>query len=322
LTQSLPILERAGEALIRALPDAPRIALRRSWRAQKERRRLARADLTVIAHPKSGSTWLRFQLARLYQRKYSLAESVIPKVEILHRINAEIPRLHMAGYEYIKQVIARPAPDKELAHKALVFLLRHPLDVVVSLYFHIKKHAHPERKLVNDWPLDLSQVSIFDFALNSPWGLREAIRFYNGCLSHAGAMERSLVISYEDMRRKPGAVLFNVAAFAGCEISSADAEEAAEFTSFDRLRQAEITNTFNSPRLRATDPGDRDSFKVRRAKVFGYRDYFSESELKRLEAIVWNELDIRAGYRLPKEPGDARPSQRQQEPYTHDLSAD
>ena len=194
-------------------------------------------------------------------------------------------------------MIARPAPDGELVHKSAVFILRHPLDVVVSLYFHIRKHALKERKLVNDWPLDLSQISIADFALHSHWGLREAIRFYNGCLSHAAGMERSLVVSYWDMRRQPAAVLAKIAAFAGSAISAADAEEAAEFTSFDRLRQAEIANTFNSSRLRAMNPDDRDSFKVRRAKIFGYRDYFDSSELARLEAIVEKELDPRAGYR-------------------------
>jgi hypothetical protein len=297
MAASMPIFERAGETLIGALPDRPRIALRRGLRARKERRRLERADLTVIAHPKSGSTWLRFQLARLYQRKYALSETVIPRVEILHGLDAAIPQLHMAGYEYIKLVIARPAPDRELAHKSAVFILRHPLDVIVSLYFHIQKHALRERKLFNDWPLDLSEVSMADFALNSNWGLREAIRFYNGCLSHAAHMERSLIVRYEEMRREPAAVVARIAEFAGAAVSAEEAEEAAEYTSFERMRQAELANTFNSSRLRAMNPMDSDSFKVRRAKIFGYRDYFNEDDLGSLETILNEELDARAGYR-------------------------
>jgi hypothetical protein len=109
----------------------------------------------------------------------------------------------MAGYQYIARVIARPAPDAELAGKSAVFLLRHPLDVIVSLYFHIQKHALHERKLFNDWPLDLAEVPMIDFAMHSHWGLRETIDFYNGCARHAAAMPRAHILRYEDMRRDP-----------------------------------------------------------------------------------------------------------------------
>ena len=111
MADSTGFVNRIGGSVIGILPDGPRISLRRALRKNKERARLRRADLTVIAHPKSGSTWLRFQLTRIYQRKFALPESVIPRVEIFHRLDPAIPRLHMAGYEYIKQVIERPGDD-------------------------------------------------------------------------------------------------------------------------------------------------------------------------------------------------------------------
>lgn len=289
-------LERAGEAMVALLPDGARIALRRAVRHRVERHRLKAADLTVIAHPKSGSTWLRFQLARVYQHKYALPETVIPRIERYHRLNPAIPRLHMAGYQYIARVIARPAPDHELAHKSAVFLLRHPLDVIVSLYFHIQKHALHERKLVNDWPLDLTAVTMIDFALNSHWGLSETIQFYNGCARHAAAMARAHIVRYEDMRHHPARELAAILRFAGADMTGEDAAEAARFTSFERLKAAELGNAFNSARLRPGDPDDPESFKVRRAKVFGYRDYFSPDQCDQLEAIVDADLDPALGY--------------------------
>jgi hypothetical protein len=290
------LVERTGEAMIGLLPDGPRIGLRRALRDRVERHRLKHADLTVIAHPKSGSTWLRFQLARVYQRKFGLRESVIPRIERYHRHNPAIPRLHMAGYQYIARVVARPAPDSELAGKSAVFLLRHPLDVIVSLYFHIQKHALHERKLFNDWPLDLSEVPMIDFALNSHWGLRETIGFYNGCARHAAALPRAHIVRYEDMRQHPARELAAILRFAGAEMTAEDAEEAAQFASFERLRAAERSNAFDSARLRPGDPNDSESFKVRRAKVFGYRDYFSPDDCRELEAIVDGELDPAVGY--------------------------
>ena len=296
MTDLVPGLKSIGETLVSYLPDRPRIALKRNLRGITERRRLARADLVVIGHPKSGNTWMRFQLARLYQRKYGLPESVIPDVEVLHTLDQRIPQLHMGAYNYIKHIVASPAPAPELANKAVVFIVRHPLDIMVSLYLHIQKHALHERKLINDWPLDLTNVSMADFALHSNWGLRPLITFFNNCARQQAAMERSRFVSYEEMREKPAEILAEIAVFAGGPVTEAEAREAAEFTSFDKLRQAEIDNKFNTTRLRAANPKDPDSFKVRRAKVFGYRDYFQGEDLKRLEAILDSELDPQFGY--------------------------
>ncbi len=293
-------LERAAETLVNILPDGPRIAIKRKARMLWEQKQFARADVSVIAHPKSGSTWLRFQLTRLYQRKHGLDVSVIPDVERLHLLDPAIPQLYMAGYEFMKRVLAKPAPQAELETKACVFLLRHPIDVTVSLYFHIQKHAERERKLFNDWPMDLSQTSMMDFITTSPWGLMEAIGFYNNCLRHAEAMNRAYVIRYEDMLQHGFESLSGIASFIGHPVTADDVREAVDFTSFERLREAELKNTFKTPRLNAANPSDPNSFKVRRAKLNGYRDYFDADQIIRLEAMVDQHLDPRAGYHSAK----------------------
>ncbi len=290
-------LEKAAETLVNILPDGPRIAIKRKARMVWEQARFTKADVSVIAHPKSGSTWLRFQLSRLYQRKHGLSELVIPDVERLHKLNPAIPRLYMAGYEFMKRVVAQAAPHAELKNKVCVFLLRHPIDVAVSLYFHILKHAERERKLFNDWPMDLSRTSMMEFITTSPWGLMEAIGFYNNCLRHADTMGRAHVMRYEDMLQQSFETLSDIATFIGHPVTDDDVREAVDFTSFDRLREAELKNTFNTPRLHAANPSDPNSFKVRRAKLNGYRDYFDAEQIAVLEAMVDLHLDPRAMYR-------------------------
>ncbi len=292
---SLP-LERIAERLVNILPDGPRIAIKRKARMVWEQAQFTKADVSVIAHPKSGSTWLRFQLSRLYQRKHGLSESVIPDVERLHKLNPAIPRLYMAGYEFMKRVVAQPARHAELKNKVCVFLLRHPIDVAVSLYFHIQKHAERERKLFNDWPMDLSRTSMMEFIATSPWGLMEAIGFYNNCLRHADTMGRAHVMRYEDMLQQSFDTLSGIATFIGHPVTDDDVREAVDFTSFERLREAELKNTFNTPRLHAANPSDPNSFKVRRAKLNGYRDYFDTEQIAVLEAMVDLHLDPRAMY--------------------------
>ena len=287
---------KVGEKLVAWLPDGPRIALKRCVRGVSERRRLARADLVVIGHPKSGNTWLRFQLSRVYQHKFELPESVIPDVEALHGLDSRIPQLHMGAYTYVRPIIAGPAPAPELSGKGVVFIVRHPLDIMVSLYFHIQKHALHERKLFNNWPIDLSKTSMVEFTENPSWGLRPLIDFFNNCLRQHEKLGRSRIVSYEDMKSHPARLLADITALAGGPVSQQEAEEAAAYASFDKLRQAELDNKFQTTRLRAANPGDPDSFKVRRAKVFGYHDYFSGETLERLQAIIDRDLDPRLGY--------------------------
>ena len=98
------------------------------------------------------------------------------------------------------------------------------------------------------------------------------------------------------MRENPARELAAILRFAGTAMSPEDADDAARFTSFERLRAAERDNVFESARLRPGDPDDPESFKVRRAKVFGYRDYFSPDQCGELEAIIDHELDPTLGY--------------------------
>lgn len=290
-------LNTVGETAIGKLPDGARIAIRRSLRMARDSRRLARAHVSVIGHPKTGSTWMRIMLSRLYQRKFALPESVIPAVEECHRLDRRAPLIYMAGYEHIKQVIDRATLDRRILEQKPIFIARHPCDLVVSLYFHILKHATRERKLFNRWPLDLEDRSLFDFAMSSDWGLSESIWFLNNCARYIEHMkDRCLLVRYEDMRLEPHETLGRIVSFIGTRCSSDEIDDVVAYGSFDNLRKMEQANTLNSYRLRPGNVDDPDSYKVRRGKVFGYRDYFSDGECRTLEDMVSDKLSPIFGY--------------------------
>ena len=48
--------------------------------------------------------------------------------------------------------------------------------------------------------------------------------------------------------------------------------------------------------MKAGDPNNPDSFKVRKAKVGGYRDYFDDAQLAELDLHVRSELNPLFGY--------------------------
>ena len=71
--------------------------------------------------------------------------------------------------------------------------------------------------------------------------------------------------------------------------------EAIEFSRFENMQKMEAAGAFDSKILRAGDVRDPESFKVRRGKIGGYREYLSaEDQLYAAKAI--KKLDRRFGY--------------------------
>jgi hypothetical protein len=80
--------------------------------------------------------------------------------------------------------------------------------------------------------------------------------------------------------------------------SSPDAnifQEALEFSRFENMQKLEAAGAFDSNILHPGDVRDPESFKVRRGKVGGYREYLSAEDQQFAEAAL-TQLDRRFGY--------------------------
>ena len=75
-----------------------------------------------------------------------------------------------------------------------------------------------------------------------------------------------------------------------------DVKSAVEFASVENMRKLETSSTFSSGRMQPGDKNNPDSFKVRRAKVGGYRDYFEDDQIERIDAMVREQLSPAFGY--------------------------
>jgi hypothetical protein len=142
---------------------------------------------------------------------------------------------------------------------------------------------------------------MFDFAAHDEWGLPGIIAFYNRCAVHMATMPHALLVRYEDMRADPKRELKRIVALAEADFSEAEIDEAVAFASFDNLRKMERDNTFRTTRLRPGNINDTDSYKVRRGKVGGFREYFSAEEAEKLEMLVDKTLDPVFGYARQRE---------------------
>ena len=91
------ILEQAG----RLLPEAKRFPTERKLRGWLEQQRLDRADYVIVSFGKSGRTWLRVMISRIYQRRHGLSDELI-EYGNYHRANAALPRVLFTHDNYLR----------------------------------------------------------------------------------------------------------------------------------------------------------------------------------------------------------------------------
>jgi hypothetical protein len=110
------------------------------------------------------------------------------------------------------------------------------------------------------------------------------------------------------MRAQPEETLGRILAFIGTPGTPEQLKEAVAFASVENMRQMEQKRVFwlAGRRMLAGDRNNPQSFKVRRAKVGGYRDDFPEDVLAQIDALVASRLAPVFGYAPPPAPLPAR----------------
>jgi hypothetical protein len=290
------------------LPRSLRVALRERLLARLELARARRAALLILGHPKSGNTWLRTMLSRLYQVRHALDERLIVKSDELAQAHPAAPRLLATNgcYSYegvIGRVLAADAPLSDLHQKNAVRLVRHPCDIAVSWYLQfVKRQSAAKRELINHGlahPIDHRMISMWDFVMHGDIGLRFLIDYLNTWERNVARMPHAITLRYEDMRARPVGALQRVVDLLDPSFTPEAVEGAVEYGSFDNLRRLEAAGFFRRGGLARQDPADPDTFKVRRGKVGGYRDYFSPAQVAEMDALVAARLSPTLGYGPP-----------------------
>jgi hypothetical protein len=184
--------------------------------------------------------------------------------------------------------------DRDLAAKPVVLLARNPLDIAVSWFFQFtKRQSDHKQELINaglSRPVDRRNIGMWEFVRESEIGLPSLIAFLNYWDAALGALPHTLLTSYEELRADPAGVLRKITTLMGDSFDEAEIADAVDFASFDNLRKMESEGFFQSGGLTLRNANDPESFKVRRAKVGGYRDYFDEAQVAELEALVERDL--------------------------------
>jgi hypothetical protein len=274
------------------------IAIERWARGWREYRQHSNSDGIVVSYGKSGRTWLRVMISRYCQLKYDIQDDLLLEFDNFQRINPEAPRIFFTHDNYLRSYTRNLDSKKDYYDKTTVLLVRRPQDVAVSQFFQWKHRMKKRKKVINRYPPHDAELSILDFVHDSAQGLPNVIRYMNGWASETTSLKSFLLTRYEDLRSDTAVELEKIIRFLGLEPNPAWITDSVQFASLENLRAKEKANHFSGSgsRMRSGDPDNPDSFKVRRAKVGGYRDYFSDAEVAELDAMVERDLSPLFGY--------------------------
>jgi hypothetical protein len=287
------------------LPANTRVALRRKYLAELELAKAHRANFIIIGHPKSGNTWLKVMISRLYQLRYDLPESKLINTDEFARKIPEIPRLAATNgvYSYegeVGKLLSAGAPDNPLRHKPVLFLARNPIDIAVSWYHQFtKRQSRAKQELINhsiENPIDRRTVQMWEFVRHSDIGLPFLIDYQNQWVKNVAVLPRGLVVKYEELRTEPVSALHRIVKHMGADFTEAEVRQAVEWGSFDNLQKLETSGTFSQGGMKLVDAGDPSTYKVRRGKVGGYREDFEAQQVTELEALVRDNILPELGY--------------------------
>lgn len=281
--------------------------LERWRRGREDFWKYSRCDCVFASYGKSGRTWVRVMISRYLQQAYKLPEGIIMGFDNFHKIQRAIPKIFFTHDNYLRRYLGHPDTLEDFYDRKTVLLVRKPQDVAVSQFFQWKYRMRPYKKTLNQYPEDGADVSMYDFVMKEQQGMSRIIGALNKWTEELPHIGQLLIVRYEDLRSHPERELARLMEFLG---EAADAEivaEAVEFASVENLRKMEAQNHFwrSGSRIQPRDASNPDSYKVRKAKVGGYRDYFDDEQIAAIDAMVDRDLLPGFGYTSVESPAPA-----------------
>jgi hypothetical protein len=255
-------------------------------------------DVFLIAYPKSGNTWTRFLVANLLYSDRRVDFLTIPQL---------IPHFDVMPKSFFKEMprprIINCAEPYHPHYQRVIYVVRDPRDVAVSLYYFKRK-----RRLIED-SVSLDEfVSDFIRGKTSPprlgsWGDNAA-----SWLTMRRNNPNFLLVRYEDMISDTAAALNRIAAFLGASATSAQIATAVERSSAQQMRSLEKAQGKQWHQSKGTR---QDIPFVRSAQAGGWKSALSQKAVAQIES-AWGPLLDQLGYERGTESGPEPASQANQ----------
>lgn len=241
------------------------------------------ADAFLLSYPKAGRTWLRMMIGRAVVSHFDIADADVYDLSQLSD-KAPVPRILVTHDDnpHRKPPERLNRSKRKYRGKKVVLLIRDPRDTIVSYYFQrTKRRQRP-------YAGDLSA-----FLHEREGGFDSLLEFYNIWAECRDVPAAFLLVRYEDLRSDPTGELRRVLDFLGLDvIEDSLLTEVVDALTFEKMRKMEQQDQLQKRSLRPGNKEDEESYKTRRGKVGGFRDYLSSDDIRLLNEKMERLSDI------------------------------
>jgi Sulfotransferase domain len=257
-------------------------------------RELSGGDVIILSIPKSGRTWLRAFLCAYFCKRFGLEFTLrpgrydlpgFPRVVFSHDLFEH--RTKGGRWDRVRGKYL--VPRRELSRAKIILLARDPRDCFVSFYLQLTRRDP-------NAPLELKQKTVSEMLRDKKFGVHSIVNTMNDWIREFSRRDNFILVRYESLRTSPAERFRDLLAVLGESApDSTIFQEALEFSCFENMQKLEAAGVFDSNILHPGDVRDPESFKVRRGKVGGYREYLS-AEDQQFAVAAMTKLDRRFGY--------------------------
>lgn len=292
------VLRRIILSPLRLLPREHQAAVSSWLRGRDEHNKLQQAGFVFVTCPKSGRTWLRIMLSRILQKRHGLPGSAILGSSAFNRSYPFLPNVFFTHDSYLSAYTGNRDSKKDYYGKRIILLVRDPRDIAVSSYFQWKYRMDRQKKAIHAPQFEGRDLSVYEYSIHPQGSLSRTIQLMNSWNNAIPRPDDFLLVRYEDMRKEPHAWLSRIAGFIGLEPAPEEIDDAVEFASIEQMKKMERNQAFGSGsrRFGSGTQSTGDAYKVRRGKVGGYRDYFTQEQLAEIDELVRSTLASEFGY--------------------------
>ena len=234
-----------------------------------------RERICFLSFPKSGRTWVRVFLNNYYFNlspfllldwKYSKANKNIPYILFSHSGYREIDELKSIRHFY-----------KINQRNKIIFMLRDPRDIFISYYFQLTKRKDPVKINSN---INWSSISISELLRHRSYGINKIISFFNNWSKVLKNNKNVYIFSYENLTLNTENIFRDLLFFLGeINVNNKAFYYSLKSSSFSEMQKRERNGVHSIMELSPENKNDKDSYKTRKGKIGGFRNYMTDMDI-------------------------------------------
>ena len=235
----------------------------------------------ITGYPKAGNTWLGVMISYAIRPEEMVTGNArMPNSRIFTHC---IPRFNKVTTQTMK--IQVPGL---LRNKRVILLVRHPGDILVSLYMH---NVYREKHI-------LYAGSIDEMVHDKIFGLSKILKYYQWWRNNLHEPQSFSIVSYENLLKNPFPALKYILETIGIFAKDALIRKAIKFSKFRNMQNMEKSNFLNWPSLRQPSSIHKEGLKVRKGKVEQYKIAYRNKTIRYINNMVSHSMPSIYGYDL------------------------